>query len=125
MIEPKVAEDRGHLNKPIDRGGAKGQREPSSRFHWTRVQVVGRSNSNQIPSTRIIFVFAVRCRILRGSRYSSQFSHSLARCIESNSSTTMRFGFQSPSSTSVLPPRTMYFPPYFATVVPARFLYPS
>ena len=32
------------------------------------------------PSSKIMFVFAVRCRILRGSRYSSQLSHSLARC---------------------------------------------
>ena len=55
---------------------------------------------------------AVRCRILRGSRYSSQLSHSFARCIDSNSSTTMRFGCQSPSRTSVVPPRTMYLPPY-------------
>src|SRR5439155_21823377 len=37
-----------------------------------------------IPSTRIMFVLAVRCRILRGSRYSSQFSHSLARSADSN-----------------------------------------
>src|SRR5215475_9722722 len=77
------------------------------------------------PSTSIMFVRAVRWRILRGSRYSSQLSHSLASCVDSNSSTTMRFGFQSPSSTSVLPPRTMYFPPYFSTVAPANFLYSS
>ena len=55
-----------------------------------------------------MFVFAVRWRILRGSRYSWQLSHSLARWADSNSSRTIRFGFQSPSSTSVLPPRTMY-----------------
>src|SRR5438132_7479382 len=91
------------------------------------VPVLTRRNPDDsyIPSTRIMFVLAVRCRILRGSRYSSQFSHSLARSADSNSSTTMRFGFQSPSSTSVLPPRTMYFPPYFATVGPASLLYSS
>src|SRR4029077_18960743 len=77
------------------------------------------------PSTRIMFVLAVRWRILRGSRYSSQLSHSLARSADSNSSTTMRFGFQSPSNTCVLPPRTMYLPPYFSTVAPASFLYSS
>src|SRR6266567_8686928 len=36
------------------------------------------------PSTRIMFVLAVRCRILRGSRYCSLFSQSLARCADSN-----------------------------------------
>src|SRR6184192_3251143 len=77
------------------------------------------------PSTRIMFVFAVRWRISRGSRYSSQLSHSLARSADSNSRTTIRFGFQSPSNTSVLPPRTMYLPPYFSTVAPASFLYTS
>src|SRR5437773_8319330 len=39
--------------------------------------------------------------------------------------TTMRFGFQSPSSVSVGPPRIMYLPPYFSTVAPASFLYSS
>ena len=34
----------------------------------------------------------------------------------------MRFGFQSPSSTSVLPPRTMYLPPYFSTVAAGELL---
>ena len=83
------------------------------------------SPTGYTPSTPIIFVFAVRWRILRGSRYSSQFNHSFARCMDSNSSTTMRFGSQSPSSTSVAPPRTMYLPPYFSTVAPASFLYSS
>ena len=69
--------------------------------------------SNYAPSTTIMFAFAVRWRILRGSRYSAQYSQSFARCIDSNSSTTIRFGFQSPSSTSVRPPRTMYLPPFY------------
>src|SRR5437870_13848858 len=94
----------------------------------TRFLFVGSTESSPTgytPSTTIIFVFSVRWRILRGLRYSSQFNHSFARCMDSNSSTTMRFGSQSPSSTLVAPPRTMYLPPYFSTVAPASFLYSS
>src|SRR6266567_1316780 len=46
-----------------------------------------------VPSTTIIFAWAVRCRIFFSSRYSCEFHQSFARCTLSNSSTTRRFGF--------------------------------
>src|SRR5207249_12065005 len=87
----------------------------------TTHRAVSIAGTAYIPSTRIMFVLAVRCRILRGSRYSSQFSQALARSADSNCSTTTRFGFQSPSSTSVLPPRTTYFQPHYSTTALPSF----
>src|SRR5207248_1924482 len=80
---------------------------------------------NYTPSTKIIFVFAVRFRILQGSRYSSQLNHSFALPNDSNFKTTMRFGLQSPSNVSTRSLTAMYFPPYFSTIGTTRFLYSS
>src|SRR2546430_2847886 len=80
---------------------------------------------NYTPSTKMIFVFAVRFRILQGSRYSSQLNHSFARPIDSNFKTTMRFGLQSPSKVSTRSLTAMYLPPYFSTIGTTRFLYSS
>jgi hypothetical protein len=55
------------------------KRRPPRRMPYNKC-----ASKRQAPSMTIMFVFAVRWRILRGSRYSSLLSHSLARCIDSN-----------------------------------------
>ncbi len=50
-------------------------------------------------------VISLRSRL--ASLYSGEFHHSLARSTLSKRTTAMRSGFQSPTSDSTLPPRTM------------------
>src|SRR5262245_3038300 len=60
-----------------------------------------------------------------GARYSSESYQRLACSMLGNSSTTTRFGRQSPSRTSMAPPRTRNRPPYFCTVAGTCFRYSS
>src|SRR4030095_8182373 len=125
VFQPAIAYEKLRFAKGRGKKQSYFFQEPPRSATSATIFAFARCYGEECPSTRIMFVLAVRCRILRGSRYSSQLSHSLARSADSNSSPMMRFGFHSPSSTSVFPPRTMYLPPYFSTVAAASFLYSS
>ncbi len=58
---------------------------------------------------------AVRTRPGITAWYSGEWYQRLACSAFSNSITAMRFGRQSPSRTSIWPPRTMCLPPYCRT----------
>src|SRR5262245_44644177 len=67
------------------------------------------------PSTMNPLAFADRRRIGLMAEYSGESYHLRAASALSNVMTMMRFG-GSPSRDCVLPPRTIYFPPYSAIV---------
>jgi hypothetical protein len=77
------------------------------------------------PSTRTTLPLAVRNRSAFSARYSSESYQRRACSMLGNSVTTMRFGFQSPSSVCTWPPRTRNVPPYFSTVPGTYFRYSS
>src|SRR5580704_1511324 len=66
-----------------------------------------------------------RSRIAFGSRYSSESYQRFACSRLGNSSTTTRFGFQSPSTVWWAPPRTRNRPPYLASVAGTCLRYSS
>src|SRR5262245_59653120 len=77
------------------------------------------------PSTTSMRVRAALSRISHALPYSGEARQMPARSRLGNSITTMRCGFQSPSSTCVLPPRARNLPPCAATEAPASLRYSS
>src|SRR3954468_24426161 len=90
---------------------------------WARGIDHAFEGSNDGPSTRSMRAVAQLSRTLRAFVYSGLDHQSLAACADGNSSTTKRWGLQSPSSVSVVPPRTRYLPLCFAIVGGARSMY--
>ncbi len=74
--------------------------------HWHQ------SDAGINPSTKIISVSAVRCRMALAVAYSSDSHQVLAVAVSGNSTTTKRPGAQLPSKVSTAAPRTIKRPPY-------------
>ena len=71
------------------------------------------------------FISMAPSRARRAARYAGESYHAFACSTVSNSSTTIRWGVQSPSSDVVAPPRARYRPPYLVTEGPDRLPYSS